>query len=65
MSDVIVAGFYLVMVSISSNGEVVGEVLDHYKDPYDCVVNGTYEESEAPFGVGFVCIEDVVYNDKQ
>ena len=56
MSDVIVAGFYLVMVSISSNGEVVGEVLDHYKDPYDCVVNGTYEESEAPYGVGYVCI---------
>ena len=64
MSDIIVAGFYLVMVSISSNGEVVGEVLDHYDDPYECVLNGTYEESEAPFGVGFVCIEDVVPNDK-
>ena len=65
MSDVILARIYMVMVSISSNGEVVGEVLDHYDDPYECVLNGQYEESEAPFGVGFVCVEDVVYNDKQ
>ena len=65
MSDIIVAGFYLVMVSISSNGEVVGDVLDHYDDPYECVLTGQYEESEAPFGVGFVCVEDVVYNDQQ
>ena len=64
MSDIIVAGFYLVMVSISPSGEVVGDVLAHYDDPYECVLNGTYEESEAPFGVGFVCIEDVVPNDK-
>ena len=55
-----VVGFYLVMVSIMSNGEVVGEVLDHYKNVYECVVNGQYEEENAPFGVGYVCVEDVV-----
>ena len=32
-----VAGFYLVMVSIMSNGEVVGEVLDYFENPYECI----------------------------
>ena len=63
MADIIVGGFYLVMVFITPEGNVMGEVLDHYNDPYECVINGTYEESEAPLGVGYVCIEDVIYKD--
>ena len=52
MADIIIGGFYLVMVFITPEGNVMGEVLDHYNDPYECVVNG-----------GYVCIEDVVYKD--
>lgn len=58
--DIVIAGFYLVMVTISPEGNVEGEVLDHYKNVYECVVNGQYEEENAPFGVGYVCVEDVV-----
>ena len=56
-----VAGFYLVMVSIMSNGEVVGEVLDYFENPYDCIAAGNFEESTSDLGVGFVCVEDVVH----
>ena len=30
-----IVGFYLVMVSIMPNGEVVGETLDYFDNPYD------------------------------
>jgi len=48
------------MVSIMSNGEVVGEVLDYFENPYDCVAAGNWEESVSDLGVGYVCVEDVV-----
>ena len=63
MADIIIGGFYLVMVFITPEGNVMGEVLDHYNDPYECVVNGTYEEENEPFGVGNDCNEDVGYKD--
>ena len=56
----IVVGFYLVMVSILPNGNVNGEVIDYFTDTLECVYNGNWEEENAPFGVGFVCLEDVV-----
>ena len=56
----IVVGFYLVMVSILPNGNVNGEVIDYFTDPLECVYNGNWEEENAPFGVGFVYLEDVV-----
>ncbi len=59
MNETIV-GFYLVMMSLLPNGEVDGVVLDYFKDPYVCVQTGVIEESQAPLGVGFVCLEDVV-----
>ena len=56
----IVVGFYLVMVSILPNGDVQGEAIDYYTDPLECIYAGNWEEENAPFGVGFVCLEDVI-----
>ena len=56
----IVVGFYLVMVSILPSGDVKGEVIDYFNDPLECIYNGNWEEENAPFGVGFVCLEDIV-----
>ena len=56
----IVVGFYLVMVSITPQGEVVGEAMDYFSDPLECIYAGNWEEENAPFGVGFVCLEDVI-----
>ena len=55
-----VLGFYLVMVSILPSGDIDGKVIDYFSDPYECVAEGQWEEENSPFGVGFVCIEDVV-----
>ena len=55
-----VLGFYLVMVSILPSGDIDGEVIDYFNDPYECVAEGQWEEENSPFGIGFVCIEDVV-----
>ena len=55
-----IVGFYLVMVSMMPNGEVVGETLDYFDNPYDCIEAGNWEESISELGIGFVCIEDVV-----
>ena len=59
MSEVIL-GFYLVMVSITPQGEVVGEAIDYFTEPLECIYAGNWEEENAPYGVGFVCLEDVV-----
>ena len=59
----IVVGFYLVMVSILPNGNVKGEAIDYFTDPLECIYAGNWEEENAPFGVGFVCLEDVVNED--
>lgn len=53
-------GFYLVMVMILPNGDVQSEVLNHFTSAYECIEEGNWEEENAPFGVGFVCIEDVL-----
>ena len=58
--ETLVYGFYLVMVTITPSGDIKGEVLNHFADPIDCVVEGQWEEETSEFGVGFVCIEDVV-----
>ena len=55
-----VLGFYLVMVSILPSGDIDGKVIDYFSDPYECVAEGQWEEENSPFGIGFVCIEDVV-----
>ena len=55
-----IVGFYLVMVSMMPNGEVVGETLDYFDNPYDCIEAGNWEESVSDLGVGYGCIEDVV-----
>tara|TARA_B100000424_G_C22865920_1_gene461264 strand:- start:642 stop:830 length:189 start_codon:yes stop_codon:yes gene_type:complete len=55
-----IVGFYLVMVSMMPNGEIVGETLDYFDNPYDCIEAGNWEESISELGIGFVCIEDVV-----
>ena len=55
-----VLGFYLVMVSILPSGDIDGKVIDYFNDPYECVAEGQWEEENSPFGIGFVCIEDVV-----
>tara|TARA_B100000925_G_scaffold275742_1_gene242262 strand:- start:418 stop:606 length:189 start_codon:yes stop_codon:yes gene_type:complete len=56
----IVVGFYLVMVTITPEGNVIGEAIDHFSDPLECIYAGNWEEENAPYGVGFVCLEDVV-----
>ncbi len=56
----IVVGFYLVMVSILPNGDVKGEAIDYFTEPLECIYAGNWEEENAPFGVGFVCLEDYV-----
>ena len=48
------------MVSILPSGDIDGKVIDYFSDPYECVAEGQWEEENSPFGVGFVCIEDVV-----
>ena len=55
-----ILGFYLVMVSILPSGDIDGKVIDYFSDPYECVAEGQWEEENSPFGIGFVCIEDVV-----
>lgn len=47
------------MVTITPSGDIKGEVLNHFEDPYECVAQGQWEEENSEFGVGFVCIEDV------
>ncbi len=56
----IIFGFYLVMVTILPSGEVRGEVLDNFQDSFQCIEAGIWEEENAEFGVGFVCVEDVI-----
>ena len=56
----LVVGFYLVMVSILPNGNVQGEAIDYYTDPLEFIYAGNWEEENAPYGVGFVCLEDVI-----
>ena len=58
--SVAVVGFYLVMVLIQPSGDVYSEVLDYFTDPLECVYAGNMEEENSPYGVGFVCLEDVV-----
>ena len=48
------------MVSILPSGDIDGKVIDYFSDPYECVAEGQWEEENSPFGIGFVCIEDVV-----
>ena len=36
--ETLVYGFYLVMVTITPSGDIKGEVLNHFADPIDCVV---------------------------
>ena len=55
-----IVGFYLVMVSMMPNGEVVGETLDYFDNPHDCIEAGNWEESNSQLGIGYVCVEDVV-----
>ena len=31
-----------------------------FTDPLECIYNGNWEEENAPYGVGFVCLEDVI-----
>ena len=53
-------GFYLVMVMILPTGEIQSEVLDHFTSAEQCIIEGNWEEENAPYGVGFVCLEDYV-----
>ena len=53
-------GFYLVMVMILPTGEIQSEVLDNFSSAEQCIEEGYWEEENAPYGVGFVCLEDVI-----
>ena len=53
-------GFYLVMVMMLPNGDVQSEVLNHFTSAEECIMEGNWEEENAAFGVGFVCLEDYV-----
>ena len=55
----IIYGFYLVMVTISPQGDVMGEVYDYFTDVNSCIEQGIWEEENATYGIGFVCLEDV------
>ena len=59
MSEVIL-GFYLVMVSISPQGEVIGEAIDYFHEPLECIYAGNIAEENSEFGIGYVCLEDVI-----
>ena len=48
------------MVSILTEWDVKGEAIDYYTDPLECIYAGNWEEENAPYGVGFVCLEDVI-----
>ena len=58
--NTVILGFYLVMVTIAPDGNVTGEAIDYFSDPLECIYAGNWEEENAPFGVGFVCLEDVI-----
>tara|TARA_Y100001972_G_C7417178_1_gene215762 strand:+ start:94 stop:285 length:192 start_codon:yes stop_codon:yes gene_type:complete len=60
----VILGFYLVVVSILPNGNIDGKVLDYFEDPMDCVLEGQFLEASSEFGIGYVCIEDVVKNEQ-
>lgn len=53
-------GFYLIMVIMQPNGDIETETLDYFSTPHECIMEGNIEEQNAPFGVGFVCIEDYI-----
>ena len=48
------------MVMILPTGEIQSEVLDHFSSAEQCIEEGYWEEENAPYGVGFVCLEDVI-----
>ena len=58
--NTIILGFYLVMVTITPEGNVTGEAIDYFSDPLECIYAGNWEEENAPYGIGFVCLEDVI-----
>ncbi len=57
--ETLIYGFYLVMITITPMGDVRGEVMNYFTDANACIEHGIWEEENAPYGIGFVCIEDV------
>lgn len=57
-------GFILIMVTILPSGDIESQALNWFADPIDCIEQGMWEEQNAPFGVGYVCVEDYVENGK-
>ena len=55
-----VYGYILVMVTMLPSGDMNAEALDWFSTPYECVEEGYSQENNASFGVGFVCVEDIV-----
>ena len=48
------------MVSITPQGEVIGEAIDYFTEPLECIYAGNTAEENSEFGIGYVCLEDVV-----
>ena len=53
-------GYILVMVTMLSSGDINAEALDWFFTPYECIEEAYSQENNAAFGVGFVCVEDIV-----
>ena len=54
-------GFILVMVAILPNGDIHSESINWFPTGYECVEEGYHQENNAEFGVGFVCVEDIIH----
>ena len=53
-------GYILVMVTMLPSGDINAEALDWFFTPYECIEEAYSQENNAPFGVGFVCVEDTI-----
>ena len=53
-------GYILVMVTMLPSGDINSEALDWFFTPYECIEEAYSQENNAPVGVGFVCVEDII-----
>lgn len=55
-----IVGFFLVMVTIMPDGEVTGDVMDHFQSGIDCMNAVEYEFEHMANRTAFVCVPDFV-----
>ena len=62
--DRMIVGYILVLVTILETGQVTGESIEYFDDPWACIEQGIWEEENSPPDIGYVCIEDYIDMEK-